>query len=599
MKYKYDSSDNLVDLIEDSTDKFKDRPLFGTPDEKGEYSWITYREFKRLVDDLRSALNRKGIQKDDAIGVIIGNSIVFAQVAFASYGLCARFVPMYEQELMHTWKYIINDAEIKVLFVRNKEIYEQIMQYKDELLCLEKVFIIEGDGENSLKALLQKDVLPFVKPLRPLPDDIAALIYTSGTTARPKGVLLSHGNFSTNFKTGGALFPNELGPESRSLSILPWAHSFGQTAELYNFIYIGGSIGFIRNVQTIGADIKKVKPTFLIAVPRIFNKIYNNLLAKIDEKNGIAKKLFDMGIESAQKKREQEAKKEKPSFITNLKYFIGEKVVFKKIRQEFGGKLEGALTASATMNSKISYFFTDIKIPVYDCYGLTETSPAVTLNSPTENRVKSVGKPIKDVRVVIDKSGGQDNDEGEIIVFGPNLMQGYHKKETETKKVMTKDGGFRTGDCGRLDKDGFLYITGRFKEQYKLSNGKYVFPNAIEEEIKLLPLVENAVVYGEQRDFNICLIVPDYQVIKSFAQKHNLPQDKKAFVEDKRTKTLFHDMITEFLKNKFTNYEIPKEFIIIEESFTLENLMLTQTMKLKRTKVFEKYMSTIETCYSK
>jgi len=322
-------------------------------------------------------------------------------------------------------------------------------------------------------------------------------------------------------------------------------------------------------------------------------------LQKMEETGGIAQKLFNMGIKSAEKKREL-ALAGKSDLITNLKHKIADKIVFEKIRQRFGGKLIAAITGSATMNIEIGYFFADIGIPAFDCYGLTETSPAVTMNCHAAHKPGSVGKPISDVVVVIDKQDPEHSEEGEIIVYGPNVMQGYHNKEEATKEVMTEDGGFRTGDCGRLDEDGFLFITGRFKEQYKLENGKYVFPAALEEEIKLLPIIENAVIYGDGRVFNLCLIAPAFDALKSFAKKNDLPdpEDREAFIADPKVNSLFNDEISNFLQDKFANYEIPKKIILIKENFTLENGMLTQTMKLKRSFVFEKYMPEIESSYS-
>jgi long-chain acyl-CoA synthetase len=447
---------------------------------------------------------------------------------------------------------------------------------------------------QALEKLGSKEIVPSIQPD---PEDIAALIYTSGTTGNPKGVLLSHNNFCTNFYAAGILFPNELRNDARSLSILPWAHSFGQTGELYNFINGGGSMGFIGDVTTIGEDLEKVKPTLLIAVPRIFNKIYAGLWAKMDETGGIPQKLFLMGVNAAKRKREL-AEKGKSEFFTNLKLTIADKIVFKKIRAKFGGRLEGAITASATMNIEIGNFFSDLGIPVYDCYGLSETSPAVTINCPAAVRLGSVGKPIKDVKVVIDEMPLEpDSDEGEIIVYGPNVMQGYHNNPDETAKVMTDDGGFRTGDRGRLDSDGFLYITGRFKEQYKLENGKYVFPAALEEEIKLNPYVANAMIYGEGRIFNVCLIVPDFEVLEKVADTHNLGKDPKSISSSPIIQKMIQESIAKDLKNNFASYEIPKKFIFLPEDFSLENGMLTQTMKLKRNIAMDKYMAAIEALY--
>ena len=597
MAYRYDKPDNLVDLIETSVKKHGDRAVFGKKNTNGNYEWMTYRELGERIDNLRGGLVRAGVQKGDAVGMIANNRSEWAIAAFAVYGLGARYIPMYENELEKVWKYILNDSGVKVLLASSPEIHEKVTAFKNETPALEKVFVIDAQGENTMAELERLGKENPVKSIQPETSDIAALIYTSGTTGNPKGVLLSHGNFTSNVLAGGKLYP-QLSKDDRGLSILPWAHSFGQTGELYFFLHVGGSLGFMENVTTIAQDMEKVQPTFLIAVPKIFNKIYAGLWAKMNETGGLAKMLFVMGVESAKKRREL-AKTGKSCFLTDLKFKLADAVVFSKIRQRFGGRLTGTLSGSATMNVEISHFFSDIGVPVYDCYGLTETTPAVTMNCPTAHRPGSVGRAIDQVRVVIDnKLTSEDGrDDGEIIVYGPNVMQGYHNNPEATKEVMTEDGGFRTGDRGRLDEDGYLFITGRIKEQYKLVNGKYVFPSALEEEIKLLPLVETAMVYGEGRNYNICMVIPDFEVLEKYARENNLANDHEALVQNPQVREMITNAIADALKGEFGGYEIPKKILILHETFSFENGMLTQTMKLKRRNVLEQYMPEIESLY--
>ena len=597
MAYRYDRPDNLVDLIEDSLKAHGERPVFGKKNSEGDYEWITYRELGERIDNLRGGLAQVGVQKDDAVGIIANNRTEWAVCAFATYGLCARYIPMYENELEKIWKYIINDSGIKVLLVATKEIYEKVLGFKDETPVLERVSVIDAMGENSMAELEHVGKENPLESIKPDTSHIAVLIYTSGTTGSPKGVLLSHGNFTSNVLAGGKLYP-QLRKEDRALSILPWAHSFGQTGELYFFLHVGGSIGFIENVTTIAEDMEKVKPTFLVAVPKIFNKIYAGLWAKMDETGGLAKMLFTMGVESAKKRREMAAEG-KRCFLTNLKFKLADTVVFSKIRQRLGGRLTGTLSGSATMNVEISHFFSDIGVPVYDCYGLTETSPAITMNCPTAHRPGSVGRAVDQVQVVIDALSTDDGTEdGEIVVYGPNIMQGYHNNPEATQEVMTEDGGFRTGDRGLLDEDGYLYITGRIKEQYKLVNGKYVFPNALEEEIKLLPQVETVMVYGDGRDYNVALVVPDFEVLEKYARENNLSGDPEALAGNPEVQKMISGAIADGLKGKFSGYEIPRKFLFMPETFSSENGMLTQTMKLKRRNVLERYMPEIESLYA-
>ncbi|HOD28570.1 MAG TPA: long-chain fatty acid--CoA ligase [Syntrophales bacterium] len=589
--------DNLLDFLENTAQKYPDKPAFGTKTASGVYEWVTYGRFAERVDHLRAGLAKLGVGRDDAVGIIANNRLEWAIAAFASYGLCARFVPMYENELPKTWQYIVTDSAVKVLFVSKPGILEKVREFPALIATLKKLVLIEGEGPDSMAGLEKVGQANPVASQRPKGDDIAGLIYTSGTTGDPKGVLLSHRNFTSNSIAGLKMYPELKGPGDFSLSILPWAHSYGQTAELNAMMYKGGAIGFMENVTTIVNDMSLVRPTWLIAVPRVFNRIYDGLWKKMDEEGGIARKLFVMGVEAGKRKRKLAAEG-KTCLMTNLKFGLADRIVFKKIREKMGGRLKGAMTGSAAMNVEIANFFFDVGIPTYDCYGMTETSPAIAMNASYAYRLGSVGRAIENVRIEIDRSVVEETaKDGEIVVYGPNVMQGYHNKPEETRQVMTSDGGIRTGDRGRLDEDGYLFITGRIKEQFKLENGKFVFPAALEEDICLNPYVANAMIYGENRPYTVCLVVPDFFSIEQYAEKHKLPGEMKALVESKEIQDLIAREITEMLKGKYGGYEIPKKFYLLAENFSLENGTLTQTMKVKRKVVLERYMDKIEALY--
>jgi long-chain acyl-CoA synthetase len=274
--FTYDKPDNLIEMFEHSLARNAERPLFGTADQNGVYSWASYREIGNRIDNLRAGLAQQGVTAGDAVGIIANNRAEWAVAAFATFGLGCKFIPMYEKELPKIWKHIIKDSSLKILFVANESIYNSITEIREEVPELEQLFVIDGHTGTTMKDLEQKGEKVPLKAIIPKPTDTAVLIYTSGTTGDPKGVLLSHGNFTSNVIGGGKLFP-EFNHKYRSLSILPWAHSYGQTAELYNFISFGGSMGFIRDVTTIVEDMKNVTPNFLIAVPRLFKKIYEGI----------------------------------------------------------------------------------------------------------------------------------------------------------------------------------------------------------------------------------------------------------------------------------------------------------------------------------
>ena len=596
-KFTLDKPDNLVDWWAQSVTKFADRKLFGTRNKNGVYEWLTYKEIGNRIDNLRAGLTQLGIGKDDVVGIIANNRPEWPVVGFATWGCHARFVPMYEAELIQVWKYIITDSGIKVLFVSNQEIYEKIKDFPKDIPTLKHILIIDSDAENSMAALEKKGAAKPVAPKSPKAEDVAELIYTSGTTGNPKGVLLMHMNFTSNAHAGLKLYPELWQNEVVTLTILPWAHTFGQSAELFAIIRLGGAMGLIESTKTIINDIVEVKPTFMVAVPTVFNRIYDGLWNKMNKDGGLAKTLFVMGVEAARKKREL-AEKGQSDFMTNLKVTLADKIVFRKIRERMGGRLVGVMTGSAAMNLEISKFFFDIGIPIFDCYGLTETSPGATMNGSQAYRLGSVGRAIDKVKIVIDNSVVENGaTDGEIIIYGPNVMKGYHNRPEDTKAAITPDGGFRTGDRGRLDKDGYLFITGRIKEQYKLENGKFCFPVSLEENICLASFVQQAVVYGTGRPYNICIIVPDFDVLLHYAKEKGLPTDVKTLVERQDIIDMIGEAVTNQLKGKFGGYEIPKKFIILPEPFSLDNGMLTQTMKLKRKVVMDKLNDRIEALY--
>ncbi len=597
-KNTYEAPDNLVAIFENSVAKFANNPLIGEKDGAGVYQWSSYSQIAGRVDNLRAGLATLGVKRGDKVGIIANNRKEWLIGEMATQGLGAAYVPMYEKELTSMWKYIIKDAAIKALLVSKPEVMAKIKDFPSEIPTLEKMILIEGSGDSSMEALEKKGAAKPVPAIHPKPTEIAVLIYTSGTTGEPKGVLLSHGNLAENVKAGLAWFLN-LTEESRCISMLPWAHSFGMTADLHAFMLRGGSIGIMGSVETLIEDLPKIQPTFMITVPRIFNKVYNGVWAKMREEGGLKLKLFEKALEAARIKRE--------TGKAGLTYKILDAIVLKKIRARFGGRLLNAVTGSAPMNVEIAKFFIDVGIPTYDAYGLSETSPAITINSPLMgNRLGSVGKPINKTKVVIDRSRtGEDGDDGEIICFGPQCMVGYHNKPEKTAEVIVEMNGMRgvrTGDRGRLDNDGFLYITGRFKEEYKLANGKYIHPETIELEMKVLPWVLNAVITGAGHEYNVGLIVPDMKLLKNIAMELNLSiQTEDLFDpgsnEGKKFKELLTAEVGNHLKKTIGSYEIPRKFEFILDDFTLDNGMLTQTMKLKRQVVMQKYGALLEKLY--
>lgn len=581
-----DRSTNLVQFLERSVARWPDRPYLGTRTLPGpRYDWVTYRDFGRRVDAVRGGLAQLGVERGQMVGIISNNRLEWAVAHFATLGRGACWVPMYEAELAATWEHILKDSAVEVLFISKAAVYEKVKVFLERLPSLRKVILLEGEGDDTLAGLEALGRAHPVAPVQPAPSDLAVLIYTSGTTGDAKGVELTHANLVSNHYGRRAMFPG-FSEQSRTLSILPWAHVYGM-GELHTWTEIGGSIGLVGSLDTLLGDFALVQPTFLLAVPRVFNRIYNALWAKMNEDGGLKRALFVASLEAARRDRELK-KKGQRSRRNALKLKLGDRLVFSKIRARFGGRLEGVMTGSAAMNSELSAFFFDVGIPLYDVYGMTETSPGITLNCPAAHRSGSVGKPMESVRVEIDASAVEPGaHDGEIVVYGPNVMKGYHRKPEATAAVMTATGGLRTGDRGRFDADGYLFITGRLKDQFKLENGKYVFPASLEEVLELHPLVQTSMVYGDGKPHCVALIVVDAVAEKAWAEKHGAPFERAVLERE----------LTESIKARFGSYEVPRKFLFIDEPFTVANGLLTQTMKLKRKQIAARYAAAIAKLY--
>jgi long-chain acyl-CoA synthetase len=589
----YTKPNNLVDMFEDSTAKFADRPLFGTKNKAtNEYEWVTFSAVAERVNHLRGALNKLGLDKGEKVGVIVGNSVEWFVCEQATHGLGGVFVPMYEKELQKVWQYIIKDAAIKYLFVSNQKVYDAVKSFN--IPTLKDVFILFGEGEGSLAALETTGKANPVPSYKPHWSETAVIIYTSGTTGDPKGVLLSHGNLTHNAKESQWTF--DVGVHEVGLGILPWAHSFGLTTDLHTFIIGGWQLGFAESADKLLVNFGEIKPTHMNAVPRVFNIIYDKIqqgVAADPEK----KKIFDAAVAEAVKNRDLKEKTEEFKFY--------DAVAFSTIRNIFGGRLKQVVIGGALMKPEIAMFFSDVGVVPYVGYGLSETSPVITNNSPKRgNKFGTIGKPYRDTKVVIDKSRvGDDSPDGEIIAYGPQIMQGYHNKPEITKDVIMPDTwnglpGVRTGDRGWLDEDGFLHITGRFKDEYKLENGKYVHPESIENDMKLLRYVANAIIYGEGRLYNVALVVPDFAALKTDPKTSTWAQGAPAeTIANKDCTDFLVQEITAHLRKTFGGYEIPQKFLFITEDFTVDNGMLTQTMKIIRRNIMKKYSEQLFALY--
>ncbi|HEU5076851.1 MAG TPA: AMP-binding protein, partial [Polyangiaceae bacterium] len=414
------SFETLSQLLEQSAREFKDNDLFGTKQPDGSWTWLSYGNFAQLVAQCRTGLRALGVGVGDRVGIVADNRVEWATAAFASYGIGAQFVPMYPAQPPKEWEYILGDCNPKVVLAAGAAHPElqAIVARAGSTTRVIGLDLPEAD-EASFQALLARGTGD--SALHPVTgSDIAGLVYTSGTTGNPKGVMLTHANFCTNVIASGSRF--DFDQTDRALCFLPWAHSYGQTAELYTFISIGASMAINDEVPNLVDNLAVVKPTVLVAVPRIFNRIYDRVNKQMDARPALIRKLFTAAIESATAKNHGQ----RLSWLQNASLALANKLIFKKVRQRFGGRLRFVVSGSAALSTEVAQFIDALGIEVFEGYGLTETSPVASTNYPKNRKIGSVGKALPGVSIRIDTQVTGEEKVGEIIISGPNVMQGYY-----------------------------------------------------------------------------------------------------------------------------------------------------------------------------
>jgi long-chain acyl-CoA synthetase len=583
---------NLVELYQRACARYPEREILGTRKE-GKWQWLTYRQFRALVDDARAGLADLGIEPGDRVAFIGDNSVEWAVAAYATYGLAATFVPMYQAQRPSEWQFILQDCSARAVIVANAATDDAIGGMRANLPELRHVIGVarSAAAPGSWRGLLAAGKARPVPARSPDPESIADYIYTSGTTGKPKGVRLSHRNITSNIEAVHPLY--ELSPSERYLSFLPWAHSYGQTVELHMLFSWGASLAINDELPRLLANMAEVKPTVLVAVPRIFNKIYDAVTRELAAQPELVQKIVQHGLVQALKR----TRGEPMTALDKLEFVLDDRLIFQKIRDKFGGRLRYAFTGSASISRHVMEFIDALGIEVYEGYGLTETSPVVTTNSPGHRKFGSVGRVLPGVRVEIDTSVTDDHRSGEIIVYGPNVMLGYHNRPEDNAAALRPDGGLRTGDLGHLDADGYLYITGRIKEQYKLENGKYVMPSALEETLKLSPYIANVMIHGDGRPYNVALVVPDAQAVRSWAQKQGLTLADDLCTDDRARELVVSEI--ERVGGEFKGFEKPHAVALVGEDFTIGNGLLTPTLKLKRREVLDRFGRIIDELYAR
>ena len=533
-----------------------------------------------------------GVQAGDRVAVASSNRFEWNVLDIAVQQVGAILVPLYPNISEADYRFILNDAGVEICVVSNQELVDKITSVRNDVPSLKHLFSFDqlpncphwsaieatkGQTEVEAVELRMREVKTA---------DLATIIYTSGTTGNPKGVMLSHANILST--VAACIDPIPADKNSKVLSFLPVCHIYERMLH-YLYMYIGCSIHFAESMDTIGDNIREVKPDVFSAVPRLIEKVFDKIMAKGEELSGVKRGLFFWAVGVA-----EDYDVIGKSIFYKVKLAIARKLIFSKWQEALGGNVKAIASGSAALQPRLARIFLAADIPILEGYGLTETSPVVTVNNfNTGIRIGSVGPLVDNVQVKIAA-------DGEILVKGPNVMMGYYKNQEATNEVFDADGWFCTGDIGTFQEGKFLKITDRKKEIFKTSGGKYIVPQAMENRLKQSRLIEQAMVIGEEEKFPAVFIVPNFAFVKEWALRHDLNFSELSNEQIIVNQTLVDRINKEIaaINKEYGSWEQLKKVKLLGQEFTIEGGELTPTLKFKRKKILEKYQVQYQEIYS-
>ena len=559
--------------------------------EDGEWKKYSTRDFIDIANSLSRGMLALGVKAGDKIAIVSNNRPEWNITDLAILLIGAVSVPIYPTITSTEYEFIFNDAEVKFCFVSDKEILAKVNVISDKVESLKGIYsfdeIVDAKHYSEIMNYGINDYQEKVEEIKRgvKASDLATLIYTSGTTGIPKGVMLTHNNIVSNVNASEPRLPIHTG--AKALSFLPLCHVYER---MLTFLYmkVGVSIYYAESIESIGENLKEIKPEGFSTVPRLLEKVYDKIVNKGAELTGLKKGLFFWALALGQRYEPYG----KNGWWYELKLKIANKIIFSKWREALGGNILVIASGSAALQPRLTRVFNAAQIPVMEGYGLTETSPVISVQVAAGKgfKVGSVGRPIDNVEVKI-------AEDGEILCKGPNVMTGYYKNQEKTDEVLNEDGWFHTGDIGEIDEDGFLKITDRKKEMFKTSGGKYVAPQVMENRFKESMFIEQIMVIGENRKHPAALIVPSYDFIKEYYHhKHyDYPGDNEVMSDEKLIQKL--DREIEKYNQDFGQWAQVKKYELIREPFSIEGGELTPTLKLKRKAILKKFEQQVNAIY--
>ncbi len=572
------------------------------------YQRLSSREALEKAASLAVALSRRGIKRGDRVALIAENRLEWALTDYAVLGLGASTVPIYPTLLEPDIEFILLDSGAKGVVVSTVEQLQKVLAVRSRLPELEFTLTMDqvsnpSEGvewwENAVNSGARAEPHPVeffrARALEVQPDDTASILYTSGTTGQPKGVILTHSNFASNVRSTQQLFP--LGEGDLGMSFLPLSHVFERTLD-YQYLWLGVTIAYAESVEAMPQNILETRPTVMGVVPRMLEKIHDRVLEVVHQAPPSKQRLFQWAVKVGREYFPYGLERRSPPFVLRLKHWIADVLVFSKVRARLGGRVTTLISGAAPLASELAEFFFAAGLPVYEGYGLTETSPVISVNWPGSVRIGTVGRVVPDVEVRIGEAGSPDGEDagGEILVRGPNVTPGYFHPDAESARAF-EDGWFHTGDLGTLDPDGFLKVTGRKKNLFKTSGGKFVSPEKIENLFQGNPYISQILVLGEGRHFVGALLVPSFSRLEAYAREKGIEFRTREELATRQEIITFIQGQVDHLCRWLPRHEKIKQITLLPREFSLAHGELSPTHKVKRAVVEHRYRETIEEIY--
>ncbi len=586
---------SVLHLLFNTIKNYPQKPVFRYF-RQHEWREITYREMGDQIRYLALALMERGLKTGDRVAILSNNLPEWPITDFAVFGLRGVVVPIYPTLPPNQIAYILNDAEVKAIFVQDAMQYDKISAIREKVTSLQNIFSFEpltgvvqfADLVEEGKKLYKQKADSFEQSMTAIdPEATCSLVYTSGTTGEPKGVMLCHRGFVKDIISSESVLG--LRKDDVFLSFLPLSHLYERLAGHWCAMYKGATIHYARGIDTVIEDVAIARPTIMVSVPRLYEKIANAMQEKAEQSSGIARNIFYWAIGTGLEYHEKRRKGQVSKWL-NRRYKLAEKLVFNKVRAKLGGRFRHPIAGGAPLSVETLKIFEAIGLPIIEGYGMTETHLIITLTPPDQVHYGSCGKPIPEVQVKI-------ADDDEVLVKGPTVMLGYYNKPDLTREVIDEEGWLHTGDIGYLDDENYLFLTDRKKNIIVTSGGKNVAPAPIEHKLKVSKYIDEVCLVGNQRKFVSALIVPSYDSLKNWAKSKGIKTESiEELLKQEETHQLIRDEIDR-LQEEFARYEKVKKFVLLAQPFSLDKDELTPSLKIKRNIVEKNYKQLIDPLY--